>query len=46
VSRFMSLLLNDLPLSLALGLRERPDRQEIERRASEAAQTVLGLAVV
>jgi AcrR family transcriptional regulator len=44
VSRFMSLLLNDLPLSLALGLRERPGRQEIERRAAEAARMVLELA--
>jgi AcrR family transcriptional regulator len=42
-SRFMSLLLEDLPLSLALGLRNRPGKQEIERRAFEAVRTALEL---
>lgn len=46
VSRFMPLLLDDLPLSLALGLRDRPDPQEIGWRAAEAARTVLQLAAV
>ena len=44
VSRFMSLLLDDLLMSLALGLRNRPDGRDIERRSSEAARAVLGLA--
>jgi AcrR family transcriptional regulator len=42
-SRFMSLLVSDLPLSLALGLRNRPGKLEIARQAAETAQTVLGL---
>lgn len=41
VSRFMSLLLDDLLMSLALGLRPRPGTQEIGRRAAEAARGVL-----
>lgn len=41
VSRFMSRLLDDLLMSLALGLRRRPDKEEIERRSCEAARTVL-----
>lgn len=41
VSRFMSLLLDDLLISLALGLRQRPGRREIGRRAAAAACGVL-----
>jgi AcrR family transcriptional regulator len=43
VSRFMSLLLDDLLMSMVLGLRSRPDKQEIEQRSSAAARTVLEL---
>jgi AcrR family transcriptional regulator len=39
--RFLSLLLGDLPMSLALGLRRPPDRGEIAQRARDAAQAVL-----
>lgn len=39
--RYMSLLLDDLLMSLALGLRGRPGRPEILERASEAARAVL-----
>jgi AcrR family transcriptional regulator len=41
VNRFMSMLLDDLLMSLALGLRKRPGKHEIVRRAFEAAETVL-----
>lgn len=43
VSRFMSRLLDDLLMSLALGLRSRPDKKEIEWRSCEAARTALAL---
>lgn len=43
-NQFMSLLLDDLPMSLALGLRKRPGHDEIARRATGAARAVLGLA--
>lgn len=42
VGRFMAALLDDLPMSLALGLRARPAADEIARRAGTAARTVLG----
>lgn len=42
VRRFMAALLDDLPMSLALGLRARPATDEIARRAGTAARTVLG----
>jgi hypothetical protein len=40
--RFLSLLLGDLPMSLALGLRQAPDDHEIARRALDAAHAVSG----
>jgi AcrR family transcriptional regulator len=42
VDRYLSVLLGDLPMSLALGLRRPPAGEEIERRAREAARTVSG----
>jgi AcrR family transcriptional regulator len=42
VDRYLSVLLGDLPMSLALGLRRPPAGEEIERRAREAARAVLG----
>jgi len=41
VRRFMSVLLDDLLMRLALGLCNRPGKHEIARRATEAARTVL-----
>jgi AcrR family transcriptional regulator len=43
VGRFMALLLGDLVVSLALGLAERPDTNEIRRRARDAADAFLRL---
>ena len=40
--RFLSVLLGDLPMSLALALRRPPAGEEIERRARDAARAVLG----
>lgn len=40
-ARFLALLLGDLPMSLALGLRPPPGREEIARRAGDAARAVL-----
>jgi len=44
VTQYMSLLLDDLLMSLALGLRGRPDTHEIARRAAEATRAVLHAA--
>lgn len=44
--RFLSLLLGDLPMSLALGLRQPPDPEEIARRSRDAALAVLRRGVV
>jgi AcrR family transcriptional regulator len=41
VNRFMSILLDDLLMTLALGLRERPDTHEIARRAFEASRALV-----
>lgn len=41
VGRFMAALLDDLPMSLALGLRARPAADEIARRAGAAARSIL-----
>ena len=43
VGHFMSLLMGDTVLSLALGLAKRPGAPEIRRRASEAADAFLRL---
>jgi hypothetical protein len=45
VNRFMSALLDDVLMRLALGIRKRPGEREIARRALEAAGTVLPLGV-
>jgi AcrR family transcriptional regulator len=44
LSRFLSLVLDDVPMSLALGLRTRPGKREIARRAIEAARAALAVA--
>ena len=41
VDRYLSVLLGDLSMSLALGLRRPPAGEEIERRARDAAGAVL-----
>jgi AcrR family transcriptional regulator len=41
VNRFMSALLDDVLMGLALGVRKRPGKNEIARRACEAAETVV-----
>jgi AcrR family transcriptional regulator len=43
VAHFMSLLLGDVVMGLALGLAKRPGAAEIRRRASEAADAFLRL---
>lgn len=45
VNRFMSALLDDVLMRLALGVRKRPGEHEITRRAFEAAGTVLAFGV-
>ena len=41
VDRYLSVLLGDLPMTLALGLRRPPTSEEIERRAGDAVRAVL-----
>jgi AcrR family transcriptional regulator len=43
VSRYMALLLEDVVLTLALGLAKRPSPAEIRRRATEATEAFLKL---
>jgi AcrR family transcriptional regulator len=44
-NRFMSALLDDVLMSLALGVRKRPSEREIARRSLAAAETVLASGV-